>query len=116
MRSYFKFWKNCLNFKGKTTRGEFFAAVFMHSFVGSVLHLAECLILMLKFDVAIEQAQRGPVFMAYGFVGAIALISMAVRRYRDAGYHRHNAWKLLVPGVIVAALWLPSFEEADHGK
>ncbi len=104
MRAYFRFWKDCLNFKGTTSRRDFWVSGILFNVFGFPIHLTEALILTLKYDVPVEQASNGPIFMIYGCVGLIAFISMSVRRLRDGGYLNKTAWKFLIPIIGFARL------------
>ena len=113
MRAYFRFWKDCLNFKGTTTRRDFWVSGILFNLFGVPINLTEALILTLKYGVPPEQATKGPVFMIYGCIGLVALISMSVRRLRDGGYLDKSAWKFLIPIIGFARLaWCLFFEKS----
>ena len=68
-----------------------------------------CIVFVAVFDMTAETALTyfKFVFTVYLLISSVPMLSMTVRRLRDAGYHRNNWWKLLIPGVFAIAPFLP---------
>ena len=114
--AYINFWRRWKDFLGKTSRAEYWMALFTHVFLSFILMIA---ILVFLTDVVGFQPEEKPrcfeiIWSLYGISWLVPFLAMSVRRIRDAGYNKSNAWKLLIPGVLVLALILPSIDEMDH--
>ena len=107
MVAYLDFCRHWNDFKGKTSRSGFWTAIAIHCVFGFLLFLI--LTVMLASNIShngqlscLDYAQN-----AFGLLSTVPLCSMILRRLRDAGYNKANAWKLLIPGIFVIALFLP---------
>ena len=83
MISFCVFMKHCIDFKGKTSRGEFIMCALSFAFIGGFLRICESLLWMFVFDLSPDIAAKISVFALFG---TIAFYSLSCRRLRDAGY------------------------------
>ena len=101
MPEFLDFWKHYADFKGRTTiRGFWIALLFWYLLAAIVL------VCLLIFSIAAlhyepERAiefSRFCLLCGYGHT-VIPLLSLTVRRLRDAGYSAKNLFWLLIPGI-----------------
>jgi uncharacterized membrane protein YhaH (DUF805 family) len=106
---YIDFWRHWKDFSGKTERFDYWFACFIHICLSFALMLTCCIAFVAVFDMTAETALTyfKFVFTVYLLISSVPMLSMTVRRLRDAGYHRNNWWKLLIPGVFAIAPFLP---------
>ena len=83
MVTFYHFMKNCFNFKGKSSRSEFFLSFISFVFFSGLIRILEFNILVDWFKMSLENANSFSVFSVF-FV--IAVYSLSCRRLRDAGY------------------------------
>lgn len=115
MGAYFRFWKQCFDFKNMTSRKDYRKSLFLFVVFGSLIRFLEILFLEFTFDMPTELASHGPLFTIYGCLGTIALISMSVRRLRDGGYLDQSAWKFLIPILgLIRLMWCLIKEESKQ--
>ena len=106
MKAYLDFWRRCFSFKGRTTRADFCTSFLLLIFFGTLLNLAEGLVLTWAFDVPSEQAARGVLFTVYVLLSFVGCVTMTKRRLTDAGYSGKAYLWLLIPvlgGIAFAA-------------
>ena len=100
MISFFQLMKHCFDFKGKTSRGEYFMGLLSFVFIGGFLRICESLIWLFVFDFPPETASKTSIFLVFGI---IALYSLSCRRLRDAGYsERALKWITFPFGYAIA--------------
>lgn len=80
MRAYLDFWKNYVNFSGRTGRRDYWIAILWNV----ILVFAMCLLSLLSDDWNVAM---GVVLGVYYLAVLIPSISMAIRRLRDGGFH-----------------------------
>lgn len=121
--AYIEFWKRWKDFSGKTSPGDYWAALFLHLLYTFFLFCLLIVIFILQvtvFDLEPEDAHRyfEISYSIYTYICVTPYLSMTVRRLRDAGYNRKNFWKLLLPGVGLIALFtrhvVNNTEESNH--
>ena len=111
--AYLDFWRRWKDFKGKTSRSCFWTALAFHCAFGFLLLLILTFVLAPNMNRNALLACWGYLQSAYGLLSIVPLCSMILRRLSDAGYAKENAWKLLIPGVFVIALFLPSYHKNE---
>ena len=100
MKAWIRFWRDMLDFKGRSTRREYCAAVLMQGVIQNLV-VVLCGVLGLTyrfwhsiFELLINSAV---VSLVYGLLLLIAMTSMTVRRLNDAGYCWKSYTWLLIP-------------------
>lgn len=117
--SYIDFWRRWKDFSGRSTRYEYWTALFAHIFISFFFLIAGSTAIMFVFDLTSDETVHYVeiIYKVYGLVWIVPFISLTVRRYRDAGYTSKNFWKLFIIPAPLTALWLPSFDEnKDSGE
>lgn len=106
---YIDFWRRWKDFSGKTERFDYWFACFVHIGLSFALMIACSIVFVAVFDMTAETSLYcfKIVFTVYELISFVPILSMTVRRLRDAGYHRNTWWKLLIPGVLAIAPFLP---------
>lgn len=117
-KSYGKFWKNYVDFSGKTKRKDYWLAFLMNVIVNLILIIPSAFIIAkmvasnetyafttasgeFTFNIASTPESNWlsillMVFSIFNLIIIIPSISIAVRRLRDAGYH----WAFIFIGLI----------------
>jgi len=116
--AYIDFWRRWKDFSGKTSRYEYWMALFTHILLSFILMIAILIFLAAALDLPTEEGLRWFEIMwsLYGITWIVPFLAMSVRRIRDAGFHKKNAWALLIPGIAVIALSLPTFDKQNNMK
>lgn len=102
MRYYIDMWVNYFDFRGKTSRKEYWWAFLIHLLVFAVLAVIVAIVLeyfgMDLYDV----------LGVYFFATVIPSLSMVIRRFRDAGKHWTALFVVLIPvvGTILYYIFL----------
>ena len=80
--------------------------------------IAILVFLTVAVDLPPEERPRcfETIWSLYGITWLVPFLAMSVRRIRDAGFHKKNAWALLIPGIAVIALSLPTFDKQNNMK
>ena len=101
MGEYIAFWRRYADFQGKATRQDFWTAILVWSVVSAVLGIVLPLIALLALNLVPEQAVdiARCIFGVYELVSIVPLLSVTVRRLRDAGYSAKSFFWLLLPGI-----------------
>lgn len=100
MLAYIDFWRHYADFSGKTSRRNFWMALFIHIMLSFCLDVLACIVLiLLGFNV--EEAARWVKILVglYGLVWIVPFAAMMARRLRDAGYSCKSFFWLLIPGI-----------------
>ncbi len=83
--AYKLFWKNCFDYKGCTTRAEFWKAYAMNYFISFLVGLL--------LGIAFGNAEATSVFVVlYGLATALPTLSIWVRRMHDSNHSGHWLW------------------------
>ena len=96
IQAYKSFWSQAFNFKGRTSRADFWSVW--------LIHLIICIALLLLL-VAFSITEFIGIFIGPGiFAAAIPNLSLEIRRLRDAG----RDWKWMIFGFIpfIGPIWL----------
>ena len=101
MREYLEFWRHYADFKGKTTRRGFWAAIVTWGAVAFVLLMILSIIAMFALNLTPEEAVSvgRTVLVIYGGTSIVPLLAITLRRLRDAGYSAKSVLWLLVPVI-----------------
>jgi uncharacterized membrane protein YhaH (DUF805 family) len=99
MNYFFSPFLNCFNFTGKSSLKEFWFFYLINFFISILLILTK------KFH-AIQDID-----VYYRYIYVFPLISLGVRRLRDAGF---NVWLFLVPFVNLILAGFPSVEKTTN--
>ena len=101
---YIDFWKNYVNFSGRSRRAAYWYVVLMTFIIGIVLSL-----------LAYAAPTLSILSSIYGLASLIPSIAICVRRLHDIG--KSGWWYLLVfvplVGAIILLVWF--IREGDHG-
>ena len=104
-----KFWAKLFDFKGKSTRLEFWSGYLVNLVIYAVIG-----ILLSKLYEEMNQYDSPPIFIiwvVYSILLVIGIISSIIRRLRDAGMHPAAFLLLFIPFgniVIIVCLFLPT--------
>ncbi len=119
MTEYLDFWLHYADFSGKTNRRGFWLAMVFNALLPFLILIAVSIILVLAFHTDVEKAVQIVDLLRglYGLAILIPLLSITVRRLRDAGYSAKSFFWLLVPvfgGIaFIARLCTASAQQTD---
>lgn len=98
MRSYSLCMSNILNVSGRTKRWDFFIALIVIAVVTAILGFLS--------QVAIIGKVCGIIAWIYGIISLVAIITMTLRRLKDAGFSRLLALLYFIPGIGEIAVFV----------
>ena len=98
---YLDFWRRYTDFKGKTTRRGFWAAIVTWAVTDFVLLMTLSIVAMFALKLTSEEAVRfgRTASFVYGAASILPLLAITVRRLRDAGYGPKSFLWLLLPVI-----------------
>lgn len=112
MKSYFKMFRNYVNFGGYTSRSDFWKAFSINTLIYLILSVVSSL-----SGQANETLNL--IFGIYCLLTVLPILTMIIRRLRDAGKSVANLLWGFVPLigqiVLIVKLIQPSLEENDRG-
>lgn len=62
MGAYLRFWKQCFDFNGITSKNDYRVSFVLFLLFGSLLRFLEMLFLLFEFDLTADQASQGLLF------------------------------------------------------
>ncbi len=106
MGSYLECWREAFDFSGRTCRSRYWQAIGWDCVLRLLLIFVVPLAAVHCSDLTLRQIHTAMQFVynLYGLCFCVALLSMTVRRLRDAGYTAKALIWLLVPGIGMLAL------------
>lgn len=92
MGSYFKMWRNILNFRSRSSRGEFWGGLFWSIFVAAIFGIFDFLYIKVLWYAA-----------ALAAIHILPLFSLLVRRFHDVGHSGVWIFVLALPLAAMAS-------------
>ena len=102
--AYKKFWKGYVDFKGRSTRSDYWFAYSAHVLIFFAFYLLDAVFERMAYetgsmDVFTISVILLLIFFAYGVATVLPGIAITVRRLRDAGYNWSYIFIPLIPFV-----------------
>ena len=102
--AYKKFWKGYVDFKGRSTRSDYWFAYSAHVLIFFVFYLLDAVFERMAYetgsmDVFTISVILLLIFFAFGIAAVLPGIAITVRRLRDAGYNWPYIFIPLIPFV-----------------
>jgi len=120
MKDYLKFWRLYSNFKGRSTKSEFFNALLWFILTNLILMIGLAIILIACFGFDADKTVMWveTITRIYDLAALIPMLAITSRRLHDAGYSMKSLFWLLIPGfgliALLARLCLKSNTEPKH--
>ena len=110
--AYKKFWKGYVDFKGRSTRSDYWFAYSAHVLIFFAFYLLDAVFERMAYetgsmDVFTISVILLLIFFAFGIAAVLPGIAITVRRLRDAGYNWPYIFIPLIPlvgGIIFIVL------------
>ena len=102
--AYKKFWKGYVDFKGRSTRSDYWFAYSAHVLIFFAFYLLDAVFERMAYetgsmDVFTISVILLLIFFAFGIAAVLPGIAITVRRLRDAGYNLPYIFIPLIPFV-----------------
>jgi len=106
MGAYLEFWRRTFDFTGKTVRSRYWQAIGLELILRLFFIFVVPLAVVFCSDLTAIEIYTAIqlVYNLYGLCFFVALLSMTVRRLRDAGYSAKTLFWFLLPGIGAVAL------------
>ena len=118
MSEYLEIWNKYADFNGKTSVRGFWVAYIVWHCVAFATIIISGMVAVIVFRWTPEAAvsfAKG-VSAVYFLISAVPILSLIVRRLRDAGYGPKSFWWLLLPGIGVIAFFARLFTPSKQMK
>ena len=104
IEAYKKFWKGYVDFKGRSTRSDYWFAYSAHVLIFFAFYLLDAVFERMAYetgsmDVFTISVILLLIFFAFGIAAVLPGIAITVRRLRDAGYNWPYIFIPLIPFV-----------------
>ena len=108
MSEFLEIWSKYADFKGRTSvRGFWVAYVVWHCVAfASIIIPGVFAVLVLRWAPEEATNLANSISAVYCLISVVPILSLTVRRLRDAGYGPQSFWWLLLPGVGGIALFV----------
>ena len=106
MGAYLECWHRAFDFSGRTCRSRYWQAIVWECVMRLLFIFVVALTVVLCTDLTAQQIYSAiqVVYNLYGLCFFVAMLSMTVRRLRDAGHTAKALFWFLLPGIGAVAL------------